>query len=198
MMGRKKSLTLLFVLTLTLALIAVAMVPTQSGKKMYKFNDDGELIRPTADEFREWIFVGEPLTPNDLNNGKAAFPEFHTVYIDPPSWAHYKKTGKFRNGTMLVKELVSVGSKGAASGKGYFMGEFTGLEVTIKDSKEFSDEPGNWAYFSFGHKYPLAKTADAHPTENCNSCHLSNAAEDFVFTQYYPVLRAAKSQMTKK
>ncbi len=30
------------------------------------------------------------------------------------------------------------------------------------------------------------------PTENCAACHQANAAEDMVFTQFYPVLRAAK------
>ncbi len=189
-MSRTTSLTLLFVAAAAMALVA-AMAPMQSGKKLYKFNDSGELIQPDAKEFREWVFVGVPLTPNDLNNGKAPFPEFHNVYIDPPSWEHYKKTGEFRDGTMLVKELVSVGSKSAPSGKGYFMGEFIGLEVTIKDSEEFPDEPGNWAYFSFGHAYPLAKTADVQPTAVCSSCHQANAGSDFVFTQYYPVLTAA-------
>jgi hypothetical protein len=93
---------------------------------------------------------------------------------------------------VLVKELVTVGSKAATSGKGYFMGEFTGLETTIKDSKRFPDEPGYWAYFSFGHKYPLADKAAKQPAPACNACHESSAAEDWVFTQYYPVLRAAK------
>ena len=95
------------------------------------------------------------MTPNDLNDGEAPFPEFHAVYIDPESFAHYEKTGKFRDGTVMVKELISVGAKEATSGKGYFMGEFSGLETSIKDSKRFKDEPGSWAYFSFGHKYPL-------------------------------------------
>ncbi|SFH57377.1 Cytochrome P460 [Nitrosospira sp. Nsp14] len=57
-----------------------------------------------------------------MNNGKASFPEFHSVYIDPESWQHWKKTGKFRDGTILIKEMASVGSKTAVSGKGYFMG----------------------------------------------------------------------------
>jgi len=57
-----------------------------------------------------------------MNNGKAAFPEFHNVYIDPMSYDHYKKTGIWREGTILMKELVSVGGKAAVSGNGYFMG----------------------------------------------------------------------------
>ena len=161
-----------------------------AGEKTAKFDPDGALIQPEG--YRQWIYVGTPLTPNDMNGGKAPFPEFHNVYIEPGSYAVYQKTGKFPDGTMLVKELVSVGSKSAPSGEGYFMGEFIGLEVTYKDSKRYPKEPGNWVYFSYGHSYPLKKKAMAQPTATCNACHQAAAAEDWVFTQYYPVLRAAK------
>ncbi|MCL1036076.1 cytochrome P460 family protein [Shewanella submarina] len=155
---------------------------------------NGELERPTG--YREWVYVGTPVTPNDMNNGKAAFPEHHNVYIDPKSWKHWKKTGEFRDGTILIKELVSVGSKNAVSGQGYFQGEFLGLEATIKSKKHFPNEPGNWAYYSFSdatHKN-LSKTAKPFPAAACNACHESAAADDFVFTQYYPVLRAGKGK----
>lgn len=158
---------------------------------------NGELERPSG--YREWIYVGTPITPDDMNNGKANFPEFHSVYIDPESWDHWKKTGEFRDGTMLVKEMNKVGSKSAPSGQGYFMGRFMGLEATIKSKREFPNEPGNWAYFSFStadHK-SLKKTTKAEPAANCNACHESAAKDDFVFTQYYPVLEAAKADPKK-
>ena len=126
-----------------------------------------------------------------MNNGKAAFPEFHNVYMDPASFANYKKTGVFRDGTILVKELVSVGAKKASSGKGYFMGEYIGLEATVKDMKRFKDEPGNWAYFSFTEPKG-SMSAKAFSAQSCNSCHDVTADEDWVFSQFYPVLRAAK------
>ncbi|KIO47900.1 cytochrome P460 family protein, partial [Nitrosospira sp. NpAV] len=132
--------------------------------------------------------------------GKANFQEFHTVYIDPKSWEHWKKTGKFRDGAILIKEMTSVGSKAAASGKGYFMGDFIGLEATIKSKREFPNEPGNWGYFSFtneDHK-SIKKTANLEPTANCNGCHEASAQDDFVFTQYYPVLRVGKSNPEKR
>ncbi len=44
---------------------------------------DGALERPSG--YREWVYVGTPVTPNDMNDGKAAFPEFHNVYIHPQS-----------------------------------------------------------------------------------------------------------------
>jgi hypothetical protein len=34
-----------------------------------KFDSEGNLLRPTG--YREWIFVGTPVTPNDMNGGMA-------------------------------------------------------------------------------------------------------------------------------
>ena len=169
--------------------------PTSAQEESPKlsFDSSGRLLRPDPEHYRSWVYIGTPLTPNDLNPPEAAFPEFHNVYIHPGDYHHYRSYGTFRDGTALIKELVTVGSKAAVSGSGYFMGEFTGLEATIKDSKRFPNEPGYWAYFSFGHSYPLAEVAEAFPTAACNSCHDASAADDFVFTQYYPVLRAAKA-----
>ena len=99
---------------------------------------------------------------------------------------------------------MSVVSKAATSGLGYFMGEYIGLEATVKDAKRFPKEPGNWAYFIFTsggspmmskeatHGGPLKDKATAFPTAACAVCHQAAAVEDMVFTQYYPVLRAAK------
>lgn len=169
---------------------AMATVDAFQGNSP-QFTDDGQLIRPKG--WRKWVYVGTPLTPHDMNDGKASFPEFHNVYVDPDSFSAFQQTGEFPNGTQLVKELTLVGSKAAVSGNGYFMGEFAGLEVALKDTVRFKDEPGGWAYFSFGHvpESEYAETAKAFPSASCNACHESSAETDFVFTQYYPVLRAA-------
>ncbi len=174
-----------------LAIAALTLPAALADAEPFKYKD-GKLQRPEG--YREWIYVGTPVTPNDMNDGKAAFPEHHNVYIEPGAWKHWKKTGTFKDGTILMKELVSVGSKSAVSGNGYFQGEFIGLEATIKSKRHFPDEPGNWAYFSFStpdHK-ALTPTAKAFPAASCNACHEGAAADDFVFTQYYPVLRAGK------
>lgn len=167
------------------------------------FNADGSVNVP--ENWRQWVFVGAPLTPNALNGGEAAFPEFHNVYIEPSAFDHWSRTGTWADGTQFVKELVRLraaadcdpdpanGSCAQSSGQGYFQGAFAGLELKVKDASRFADEPGNWAYFSFGHQpEPYAATASAFPTAACNACHEANAETDFVFTQYYPVLRAAK------
>ena len=199
MIRRKRmSMTALIAVVAVIAALSYALtgvaVPRAAAEDKARaapveFTADGKLKQPVG--YRKWVYIGTPVTPNDMNDGEASFPEFHEVYMDPESFVHYEKTGKFRDGTVLVKELSSVGSKEAPSGKGYFQGEFTGLEVTIKDSKRFKDEPGFWAYFSFGHQYPLLTEAPKKPVSACNKCHEDNAKPDLVFSRYYPVLRAA-------
>src|SRR5262245_14288398 len=98
---------------LSYALTGVA-VPRAAAEDKAKaarveFTADGKLKQPVG--YRKWVYVGEVITPNDMNDGEASFPEFHSVYMDPESFAEYEKTGKYRDGTVLVKELSSVGSK---------------------------------------------------------------------------------------
>jgi len=204
MKQHQKLITVLAVISATIALFLLralifgspssveAQSPKMPDTETPKYTADGELIKFSPDVYREWIWVGEPLTPNELNPPEAAFPEFHDVYINPTAWREWKKSGTFPDGTVMIKELTSVGSKESPSGKGYYQGDFTGLEHSVKDSKRFPKEAKGVGYFTFGHKYPLKKQAPQQPVANCAQCHLGNAKDDMVFTQYYPVLRAAK------
>ena len=177
-------------LLLSIALTSSASASDAHHKDQNFGSFTKENILLTPKNYREWVFIGAPVTPNDMNDGKPAFPEFHNVYIDPTSWNHWKKTGEFRDGTVIVKELVSVGTKESASGNGYFQGEYNGIAATVKDSKRYPDRPGNWAYFTF-ESYE-AKQGVIQADEACAACHKANAAQDMVFIQHYPVLRAAK------
>ncbi len=167
--------------------------PADAGPgPVMKFNAKGELLRPMG--YREWIFIGAPVTPNDMNEGKAAFPEFHHVYIDRASYDYYTSTGKFREGTVIVKELASVGGKKAPSGNGYFPGKLDGIAASVKDSKRFGGDRDGWGYFDFGMD---KQTAIVMPAAACNACHKASAAQELVFTQFYPVLEAAKPKPNK-
>ena len=158
-----------------------------------QYTSSGELILPK--NYREWIFVGSPLTPNALNGGKANFPEYHNVYIEPCSYEAYKKTGVFPNGTIFYKELQLTlkpeenpdGSKTEPSGRGYFPGKLNGADVTVKDTKRFADT-GGWGYFNFHHYLPLAPTAAVRPKGECGFCHIASAKRDEVWTQFYLAL----------
>ena len=168
------------------------------------FNPDGKMKLPTG--YREWVFVGAPLTPNALNSGKASFPEFHNVYVERKNFDAYQKAGKFPEGTVLVKELVLLqkptfpdGSQQAPSGRGYFEGDFNGMDVSVKDSKRFAGTNG-WGYFTFGHHaLPYEQTAAESSIEECAGCHIGNVAKtDMTYVQFYPVLRGSQQTTAKR
>jgi len=159
------------------------------------FEPDGKFKLPTG--FRRWVFVGAPLTPNGLNNGKAGFPEYHNVYIEAKNVDAYLKTGSFPEGTVIIKELTRVlsptfqdGSRTEPSGRGFFNGAYNGIDATVKDSKRFPNSNG-WGFFTFGHHpLPYAKTAAESPVTECAGCHAANVAKtDMTWIQFYPLLR---------
>ena len=179
-------------------LVAKPVAAAQSEKSSAVFDSDGKLELPTG--FRAWVFVGAPLTPNGLNDGKANFPEYHHVYVEKKNVDAYLKTGEFPEGTVIVKELTRVlnptfpdGSRREPSGRGYFNGEYNGIDVTVKDSQRFAKTNG-WGFFTFGHHpLPYAASAAEKPVTECAGCHLTNvAATDMTWIQFYPLLRDKK------
>jgi hypothetical protein len=177
--------------------LAKPVAAAQSEQSSAVFEPDGKLKLPDPPTFRRWVFVGAPLTPNGLNNGKANFPEYHHVYIEQKNIDAYLKTGQFPEGTIIVKELTRVlkptfpdGSRTEPSGRGYFNGEYNGIDVTVKDSKRFAKTKG-WGFFTFGHHpLPYAQSAEEAPASECASCHQTFVAKtDMTWVQFYPLLR---------
>jgi hypothetical protein len=167
----------------------LAQDATSTQRYLPEYNDKGELLLPM--NFEKWVFVGSPLTPNALNGGKANFPEYHNVYIEPGSYDIYQKTGVFPEGTIFLKELQLTlpkenadGSRTEPSGRGYFPGKFNGADVTVKDSKRYA-ETGGWGYYNFNHFEPKAKTATVKSKDECAYCHMASAKKDEVWTQFY-------------
>jgi hypothetical protein len=125
------------------------------------------------------------------------FPEFHEVYIEAQNVDAYLKTDSFPEGTVIVKELTLVlnptfpdGSRTEPSGRGFFNGEYNGIDVTVEDSKRFAQTNG-WGFFTFGHHaLPYAAKAAESPKEKCAGCHMTYVATtDMTWVQSYPILR---------
>ena len=155
----------------------------------------GELVLPR--DYHEWIFLGSPLTPHALNDGKAPFPEYHNVYVQPKAYKIYRDTGTWPEGTVLLKELQLTrpatnadGSSVEVSGRGYFPAALNGIDISVKDSARFTDT-NDWGFFNFGHHAPpYQKTAAALPKNACAGCHIANA-DKMVFSKFYkPILDA--------
>jgi hypothetical protein len=185
----------------TLPAVAFAQTPAPSNdtnlpartRYLPQYTPSGELILPK--DYREWVFVGSPLTPNALNSGHAAFPEYHNVYIEPGSYAIYRKTGVFPEGTIFYKELQLTlkpeenpdGSRTEPSGRGFFPGALAGAEVSVKDTKRFAAS-GGWGYFDFGQSEPKVASAPVRAKSECADCHINSAKRDLVWTQFYRIL----------
>jgi hypothetical protein len=175
------------------ALFASSSASAQTKCYPPQYTASGELILP--ENYHEWIYVGSPLTPNALNGGKAGFPEYHNVYMEPCSYEMYKKTSVFPEGTIFFKELQltlpppenSDGSRTEPSGRGYFPGAYNGADVTVKDTKRYADTDG-WGYYNFNHHEPKAPTAKLLPKDECAFCHIASAKKDDVWTQFYRLL----------
>ncbi len=162
------------------------------ARELPQYTATGDLILPK--NFETWVYVGSPLTPDALNGGKANFPEYHNVYIEPVSYRIYLRTGDFPEGTIMFKELQRTvekqfpdGSRTEPSGRGFFPGKLNGADVTVKDSKRFAATAG-WGYFNFNHSEPKAPSGKLRAKEECAFCHIANAKKDSVWTQFYPRL----------
>lgn len=178
-------------------LVSVASVARAQSSPSWgpQWAASGKLVLPS--DFHEWVFLGSPLTPNALNGGTAAFPEYHNVYVQPEAYKAYRKTGEWPQGTILLKELQLTrpatnadGSSVEVSGRGFFPAALNGIDISVKDSKRFKDT-NNWGFFNFGHRAPpYEKTAAALPKDACAGCHIANA-DNMVFSKFYkPILDA--------
>jgi hypothetical protein len=196
----KNLISVITILTLgAIATVVLAQRPdtntaTATRRYLPEYTKEGDLILPK--NWRSWVYVGSPLTPDGLNDSKEGFPEYHNVYIEPGSYEIFKKTGEFPEGTIMFKELQRVlgpqdfpdGSLTQPSGRGYFPGAFNGADVTVKDSKRYAQTGSNWGYYNFNHHEPKAPTAKLRPKSECSFCHLAGAKKDETWTQFYRLL----------
>ena len=182
-----KKITFVCIVAFSMAALAAqqATAPVFEGKNT--------LLRPL--NYREWVFVGSSRGLSYGANPAAGGTDemYHNVYIKPESYREFVKTGKFPEGTVLAMEMASADTKREPGLQGSFEKDLIGLEVSVKDSARFE---GGWAYYSFSQGMGSSYKAKADPfpaSAGCVSCHKQNAATDNVFTQFYPVLRAARS-----
>jgi hypothetical protein len=117
---------------------------------------------------------------------------FNNVYLNPAAFREFSRTGTFPDGTIFILEIAKAETKAEPGLQGTYAKEFTALEAAVKDSSRF--ETG-WAYFSFdAGKGQRKEKATPFPKSRCFDCHHEKAAIDHVFTQFYPILRAARPQ----
>lgn len=166
----------------------------QTTKPAAVFEGADTLLRPEG--YREWVFVGSSTglnySPNPAPASANSGTDFKNVYINPAAYREFSKTGKFPEGTIMILEIAQAATKNEPGLQGSFASKYIALEASVKDSKRF---PGGWAYYGFtDQEGKLLAKAKPFPETSCLSCHQKKAATDLVFTQFYPVLNAARAK----
>jgi hypothetical protein len=158
------------------------------------FEGRNTLLRP--DRYREWVFVGSSLSLDysvaHTTKKNSASESFHNVYVNPAAYREYAKNGTFPEGTVMVLEKIRSEINKGPELRGAYEKDFIALEVSVKDSNRFD---GGWGFFDFtDNEGKIKPKAQALPDGTCRFCHEARAETDHVFTQFYPVLRAARME----
>ena len=123
----------------------------------------------------------------DLNGGT----EMHYTYASPGTAEYYRKTGKFADGTVLVKEVFATDHAQMTTGDAHWASGIKVWFVMIKDEK--GRYPGNplwgngWGWALFKSDAPDKQVATDFK-KDCLGCHIPAQTTDWVYVQGYPVL----------
>lgn len=115
----------------------------------------------------------------------------HIVYSQQESVAAYRKTGKFPDGAVLIKELFSTHTESMTTGTVSRADKIVGWFVMVKDSKNrFPDNKlwGDGWGWSFFDAEDRLNTKSTDYVADCKGCHVPVEKTDWVYVQGYPVL----------
>jgi Cytochrome P460 len=149
-----------------------------------QFNADGALIPPAG--YREWVFLSAGL---DMSYSEVpammGHSMFDNVFVDPASWAAFKRSGHWPDKSMFAMESRGASTKGSINKQGHYQTEdLMGVEFHVRDESRFK---GGWGFFASDGTAPAQKLPETAP---CYACHLAHGAVDTTFTQFYPTAKA--------
>ena len=147
-------------------------------------NAKGEISLP--DNFREdYAHLGSWFVPEGGASG------FHDVYTQRETVAHFRRTGAFPDGAVLVKELRGHDQKAMTTGTpAWATEELKQWFVMVKDAKGRFAENGawgdgwGWALFKPGETGNVA----GNYKSDCLGCHIPAKDTDWVYVEGYPTL----------
>lgn len=119
--------------------------------------------------------------------------QMHMTYASPGTAAAYRRTGKFPDGTVLVKEVSGTEHAQLTTGDANWASDTKVWFVLIKDDK--GRYPGNplwgdgWGWALFKSDAPDKQVATDY-RKDCLGCHIPAKSTDWIYVKGYPVLRS--------
>ena len=142
-----------------------------------------------ADYRTAYEFLGTWAVAVDKEPGSK---QMHDVFTTPGTIAAFRKTGKFPDGTLLIKEVYESATASMTTGTVSHAQTLKGWFVMMKDTR--NSYPSNklwgdgwgWSWFDAGNPQ---KTTSTNYKTDCLSCHVPAQASDWIYTNGYPTLR---------
>jgi Cytochrome P460 len=157
-----------------------------NGSNGFDLVDKAGNIRKPID-YRDHYQALGTYTVFDSNGGG----QMHYTYASPGTAEYYRKTGKFADGTVLVKEVFGTDHGPMTTGDAHWASGTKVWFVMIKDEK--GRFPGNplwgdgWGWALFKSEAPDKQVATDFQ-KDCRGCHIPASSTDWVYIQGYPVL----------
>ena len=174
------------VLLVSLLWISGLLAQEKGGTFSPYVDDQGRISFP-KDYRTKFTYLGSWAVPM-----KAPGRGFHDVFTQPESVEAYKKTGKFPDGTVLVKEIHKIHSGKMATGQAYWAGDIAQWFVMIRNEKgRFKNNPNwgdGWGWALFKPDDP-SKNVSHNFKKDCLGCHIPAKNTEWVYVQGYPILK---------
>ena len=136
---------------------------------------------------QSWTHLGSWLVPAADAPGHG----FHDVYTQPEAVAQFRRTGKFPDGAVLIKEIRAVESGKLTTGAGHWAGKVNVWFVMVKDAEgRFAGNPHwgkGWGWTLHEAKAPEVNASKGFK-ETCLGCHMPVKDSDWVFLDGYRTL----------
>ncbi len=175
------------------ALVVGAITVSSGNSSAESFSpyvdDKGNISIPK--DFRNWQFLGSWGVATDEDN-KVGSKGFHNVFTQPETLSAFRKTGKFPDGAVLVKELLKAKTESMTTGEISYATETEGWFIMIKDAEgRFKDNKlwgDGWGWALFKSDNPGKTVTEDYKTD-CLTCHVPARKDDWVYLRGYPGLK---------
>ena len=164
-----------------------AMAQTPNSIDGFQFVDNSGNIRRPPDVRDTWPSLGafQVLDPKG--------DQMHLTWASPGTAEAYRRTGKFPDGSVLVKEVFGSEHAQMTTGDAHWASDTKVWFVLIKDAK--GRYPGSalwgdgWGWALFKADAPDKQVATDYK-KDCLGCHVPAKATDWIYVQGYPVLKS--------
>jgi Cytochrome P460 len=119
--------------------------------------------------------------------------QMHVTYASPGTAEYYRKTGKFPDGAVLVKEIFGTDHAQLTTGDAHWASGTKVWFIKIKDEKHRFPQNAlwgdGWGWFLYKSDAPDKQVATDYK-KDCLSCHVPAQSTDWTYVQGFPVLKS--------